>query len=57
MLGYGVCDTFSREHFMYRVLAYGFVVFTALLVLVLLVFWWQENREAARRRKIAPPKI
>ena len=56
-IGYGVCDTFGREHLMYRVLAYGFVVFTALLVLVLLVFWWQESREAARRRKIAPPKI
>jgi hypothetical protein len=50
-------DKLRTEHVMYRVLAYGFVVFTALLVLVLLVFWWQESREAARRRRIARPKI
>ena len=41
---------------MYRVLAYGFVGFTAFLVLVLLVFWFQENRAAARRRRLARTK-
>ena len=46
----------GREHFMYRVLAYGFVAFTAFLVLLLLVFWFQENRAAARRRRLARTK-
>ena len=42
---------------MYRVLAYGFVVFTALLVLVVLVFWWQETVRPRVVAKIAPPKV
>jgi hypothetical protein len=41
---------------MYRVLAYGFVGFTAFLVLLVLVFWFQENRAAARRRRLARTK-
>jgi hypothetical protein len=56
-LVYGTGDASRREHFMYTVLAYGFVAFTTLLVVLLLVFWWQESRAAARRRKLGRTKI
>jgi hypothetical protein len=55
-LGCRAGNASGRERFMYRVLAYGFVGFTAFLVLVLLVFWFQENRAAARRRRLARTK-
>src|SRR5262245_61944142 len=55
-LGCGAGAASAGKDFMYRMLAYGFVGFTALLVVLLLVFWWQESRAAARRRKHARTK-
>jgi|SoimicMinimDraft_17_1059745.scaffolds.fasta_scaffold879332_1 hypothetical protein len=35
-------------------LAYGFVIFTALLVVGLLWLGWEQNRDVARRKKMSP---
>ena len=43
----------TGRHPLYLALAYGFVTFTALLVVILLWFSWQENR---RRRKLLQSK-
>ena len=42
---------------MYHMLAYGFVGFTALMVMGLLVLWWLESRDVARRKKVLLPEI
>ena len=44
------CATSGRM-FMYLMLAYGFVGFTALLVIWLLWLWALESRDVARRKK------
>ena len=36
-------------------LAYGFVIFTALLVIGLLWLGWEQSRDVARRKR-TPPK-
>ena len=41
-------------------LAWGFVGFTALLVMGVLWLWWEQSRDVARdvaRQKKTPPKI
>ena len=42
---------------MHHMLAYGFVGFTALLVMGLLALWWLESRDVARRKKVMLPEI
>ena len=42
---------------MYHMLAYGFVGFTALLVMGLLVLWRLESRDVARRKKVMLAEI
>jgi hypothetical protein len=42
---------------MYHMLAYGFVGFTALLVMGLLVLWRLESRDVARRKKVVLAEI
>ena len=50
------CATGGRM-LMYHMLAYGFVGFTALLVMGLLVLWRLESRDVARRKKVVLAEI